>query len=85
MGIAEDVVQGMIGLEALKNEIPEGDAGAEEPLVEALARKAGQVEKLGEREELEVNAKQFARAAGGSLEAWETCVFLKRKSLHVCI
>lgn len=85
MGVAEDVVQGVIGLEALENEIPEGHAGAEEPLVEALARKGGQVEKLGEREELEENAKQFAPAADGRLETWKTGVFLKRKSLHVCI
>lgn len=64
----------------MRNETPEGNGGAEEPLVEALAGQGGQVEELGERQQLEENAKQFARAAGG-----RSGIFLKRKSLYLCM
>jgi hypothetical protein len=64
-GIGDHGLEGVIVVEPLKEQIPEGDERSEEALVEGQPLKRGQPQEGAARQELEKKPQQLRRGKGG--------------------
>ena len=64
-GVGDDGLEGVIGVEPLKEQIPEGDQRGEQALVEGQRFERGQPQEGAAREEQEKKAQELSRGEGG--------------------
>src|SRR5437899_8086505 len=75
--IGQGRVEGVVGIQALKEQIPKGDQGAKKALVEILGLEGGQLQPGGARQQLdketqELGGSEQGRSGSGS---WRAAVF----------
>lgn len=64
-GVGEDGIEGMVVVEPLKEQIPEGDEGGKEPFIEGPMLKGRQLQQGAQGQELEEKAEQLGRGEAG--------------------
>src|SRR5215467_167114 len=60
-GVGQRRLQGVVGVEALKDEIPEGDDGSKEPLIKGLGFEGWQAAEAATGQELDKEAQETGR------------------------
>ena len=64
-GVAEDGLEGMVVMEPLKEQIPEGDQWGKEPFIEGELLEGRQLAEGAVGQQLEEKAQQLSRGEGG--------------------
>ena len=65
LSVGQSRLQGVVRVKALKEQIPEGDQGVKEPVVEALGFERGQLAQGLVRQELDEEDEQLGGTEGG--------------------
>jgi len=71
VSIGQDALEGVVEVQTLKDEVPEGDQGGEKPFIEPCFFEGRQIPEFAAREQADKKSQELRGSEGGGGECWE--------------